>query len=99
MEQQKNLSQNPNKNKLLLGKICIFFAFPVTATVIWTNQERIKLTKHERVEEVNKERRMLKNFKIEITQGWLFNKDKYIQRDVPLTEEELDNIYQNKKPC
>lgn len=40
-----------------------------------------------------KERSILRNFKVEIESGVLSNKVRYIQRDKPLTDEELDAIY------
>lgn len=37
-------------------------------------------------------RAKLRMFKIEVTQGFFFKRVKYIQRDVPLTDEEIDAI-------
>ena len=51
------------------------------------------MIKRQKEEENKKERAIMRNFKIEVQSGVFFNKVRYIQREKPLTDEELDAIY------
>ncbi len=73
----------------------LWITFPVGMLL---NSPKIKsIINKQREKDLAKEKQLVRNFKIEIKQGLLFNRTKYIQRDKPLTDEELNIIYSDGK--
>ena len=87
-QEQKNIPKNIDLSKFsLFERVLFYIAFPSTSFLISEYYEKQKEL------ESKKERELIRNFKVEIQKGFFSNKVKYIQRDKPLTEEELDLIY------
>lgn len=90
-QEQRNLPKKIDLSTFsTFERILFFIAFRGTAFLI------SDYYKKQREFESKKERELIRNFKIEVQTGFFSNKVKYIQRDKPLTDEELDLIYNNK---
>jgi dTDP-glucose pyrophosphorylase len=48
------------------------------------------------VNKAKKERELTRRYKVEIEQGFFTNKIKYVEREKPLTDEELDQLLNTK---
>lgn len=79
------------EQKLVWCMVLLWISNPILMTMVYPPM--IEMRKRQMEAEDAKEREIMRNFKIEVKSGWLFNDVKYVQREKPLTDEELDAIY------
>lgn len=98
--EEQNLIETPTGNSVKADvsrsmpkwcKVLMWITSPVLMTMV--SPPMIEMRKRQKEAENKKERAIMRNFKIEVQSGFLFNKVRYIQREKPLTDEELDAIY------
>lgn len=98
--EEQNLNEAPTGNSVKAGvsrsmpkwcKVILWITHPVL--MIMLSPSMIERRKRQKEAANKKERAIMKNFKVEVQSGFLCNKVRYIQREKPLTDEELNAIY------